>query len=71
MNFNNVAAGAMHALSDRHQARCERCDILDIDVHDGNGTEDIVRKINKPENLQSRNFNTAPGAESQKLDAAI
>jgi len=43
--FNNVAAGAMHALSDeKHRPRCERCAIVDIDAHHGNGTEDIVRK---------------------------
>lgn len=46
--FNNIAAGAMHALSERHRTRCERVAILDIDVHHGNGTEDIVRKINDP-----------------------
>lgn len=43
--FNNVAAGAMHALSDeKHRPRCERCAIVDIDAHHGNGTEEIVRK---------------------------
>jgi len=43
--FNNVAAGAMHALSDeKHRPRCERCAIVDVDVHHGNGTEEIVRK---------------------------
>lgn len=43
--FNNVAAGAMHALSDEeHRPRCERCAIVDIDAHHGNGTEEIVRK---------------------------
>ena len=49
--FNNIAAGAMHALSDRHRSRCKKCAILDIDVHHGNGTEDIVRKINDPERI--------------------
>lgn len=43
--FNNVAAGAMHALSDeQHRPKCERCAIVDIDAHHGNGTEEIVRK---------------------------
>jgi len=43
--FNNVAAGAMHALSDeKHRPRCERCAIVDVDAHHGNGTEEIVRK---------------------------
>jgi len=49
--FNNIAAGAMHALSDRHRIRCERCAILDIDIHHGNGTEDIVTKINDPDRI--------------------
>jgi len=44
--FNNIAAGAMHALFYRHRIRCERCAILDIDIHHGNGTEDIDRKRN-------------------------
>lgn len=35
----------MHALSDeKHRPRCERCAIVDIDAHHGNGTEEIVRK---------------------------
>ena len=35
----------MHALSDeKHRPRCERCAIVDVDVHHGNGTEEIVRK---------------------------
>jgi acetoin utilization deacetylase AcuC-like enzyme len=35
--FNNVAAGAMHALSDeKNRPRCERCAIVDIDAHHGN-----------------------------------
>ncbi|KAL7498166.1 hypothetical protein ACHAWT_007846 [Skeletonema menzelii] len=43
--FNNVAAGAMHALSDeKNRPRCQRCAIVDIDAHHGNGTEEIVRK---------------------------
>jgi len=49
--FNNVAAGAMHALSERHQVRCERVAIVDIDVHHGNGTEEIVRKAHDPGRL--------------------
>jgi acetoin utilization deacetylase AcuC-like enzyme len=46
--FNNIAAGALHAL-DAHY--CERVAIVDIDIHHGNGTEDIVRKCNRPEQL--------------------
>lgn len=46
--FNNVAAGALHALTE-HQ--CERVAIIDIDVHHGNGTEDIVRRYQHPSRL--------------------
>ena len=50
--FNNVAAGAMHALSnDSHQPRCQRCAIVDIDAHHGNGTEEIVVKCHDPGRL--------------------
>lgn len=50
--FNSVAAGAMHALSDEsHRPRCERCAVVDIDVHHGNGTEEIVRKCHDPGRL--------------------
>lgn len=48
--FNNVAAGAMHAISD-DKLLCERCAIVDIDVHHGNGTEEIVRKCHDPSKL--------------------
>lgn len=50
--FNNVAAGAMHALSDEnHRPKCERCAIVDIDVHHGNGTEEIVKNCDHPGRL--------------------
>jgi acetoin utilization deacetylase AcuC-like enzyme len=42
--FNNVAIGALHALSERHQVRCQKVAIVDIDAHHGNGTEEIVRR---------------------------
>lgn len=48
--FNSVAAGAMHAISDE-RLLCERCAIVDIDVHHGNGTEEIVRKCHDPSKL--------------------
>lgn len=48
--FNSVAAGAMHAISDE-RLLCERCAIVDIDVHHGNGTEEIVRKCHDPGKL--------------------
>lgn len=46
--FNNVAAGALHALEDHH---CERVAIVDLDIHHGNGTEDIVRRYPTPSRL--------------------
>ncbi len=50
--FNNVAAGAMHALSDEgKRPKCERCAIVDIDSHHGNGTEEIVKKCDDPGRL--------------------
>ena len=48
--FNNVAAGALHAISD-DKLLCNRCAIVDIDVHHGNGTEEIVRKCHDPSKL--------------------
>ena len=46
--FNNVAAGAFHALETHN---CERVAIVDIDVHHGNGTEDIVRRYPNPSRI--------------------
>ncbi|CAN0380616.1 unnamed protein product, partial [Ectocarpus fasciculatus] len=46
--FNNVAVGAMHALSHHH---LERVAIVDIDVHHGNGTEEICRAYPDPNRL--------------------
>jgi acetoin utilization deacetylase AcuC-like enzyme len=48
--FNNVAAGALYAISD-DRLLCNRCAIVDIDVHHGNGTEEIVRKCHDPSKL--------------------
>lgn len=48
--FNNVAAGALYAISD-DRLLCNRCAIVDIDVHHGNGTEEIVRKCHDPTKL--------------------
>jgi acetoin utilization deacetylase AcuC-like enzyme len=48
--FNNIAAGALHAISDE-RLLCERCAIVDIDVHHGNGTEEIVKKCHDPGKL--------------------
>jgi acetoin utilization deacetylase AcuC-like enzyme len=41
--FNSVAIGALHAL-DRWPGRARRVAIVDIDVHHGNGTEEIIRR---------------------------
>lgn len=46
--FNNVAAGALHALEEH---KCERVAILDLDIHHGNGTEDIVKTYPHPSRL--------------------
>ena len=46
--FNSVAAGAYHAL-EAH--KCERVAIIDLDIHHGNGTEDIVRRYPNPSRL--------------------
>lgn len=48
--FNNVAAGALHAISDE-SSLCKRCAIVDLDVHHGNGTEEIVKKNHDPARL--------------------
>ena len=48
--FNNVAAGALYAISE-DRLLCKRCAIVDIDVHHGNGTEEIVRKCQDPSKL--------------------
>jgi acetoin utilization deacetylase AcuC-like enzyme len=48
--FNNVAAGALYAIEE-DSLMCERCAIVDIDVHHGNGTEEIVRKCHDPSKL--------------------
>jgi acetoin utilization deacetylase AcuC-like enzyme len=46
--FNSVAAGALHALEHHN---CERVAIIDLDIHHGNGTEDIVRRYTQPSRL--------------------
>ncbi|GBG27432.1 Ankyrin repeat domain-containing protein 1 [Hondaea fermentalgiana] len=44
--FNNVMVGAMHAL-EAYPDTIRRIAIVDFDVHHGNGTEEIVSKLNK------------------------
>lgn len=46
--FNNVGAGALHALEFH---KIERVAIIDLDIHHGNGTEDIVRRYGQPSRL--------------------
>jgi acetoin utilization deacetylase AcuC-like enzyme len=41
---NNVAVGAAYAMS-YHRDTVHRVAIVDIDVHHGNGTEDIIRNL--------------------------
>uniref|UniRef100_A0A6S8HTR1 histone deacetylase n=1 Tax=Amphora coffeiformis TaxID=265554 RepID=A0A6S8HTR1_9STRA len=48
--FNNVAAGALYAITNERDL-CGRCAIVDIDVHHGNGTEEIIRKFSDPSRL--------------------
>ena len=46
--FNSVAAGALHALEGHNS---EKVAIIDLDIHHGNGTEDIVRRYTNPSRL--------------------
>ncbi len=46
--FNNVVVGALHAL-EVHSVR--RVAIVDLDVHHGNGTEELVRKYGQMDRL--------------------
>jgi acetoin utilization deacetylase AcuC-like enzyme len=48
--FNSVAAGALHAL-DPEGHNCPRVAIIDLDIHHGNGTEDIVKRYPHPSRL--------------------
>ena len=42
----------MHALADeRNGPKCERCAIIDIDAHHGDGTEEIVKNCRDPRRL--------------------
>lgn len=66
--FNNVAVGAAHALQ---VYKLKRIAIVDFDVHHGNGTEDIFRKV--PEILFCSTFqhpfypNTGSDSTSQHI----
>ena len=48
--LNSVAVAALHALAN-HSNDVNRVAIVDFDVHHGNGTEDIVRALGRPENI--------------------
>ena len=48
--LNSVAVAALHALS-THGDRIKKVAIVDFDVHHGNGTEDIVRALGRPDQL--------------------
>ena len=45
--LNSVAIGALYAVRENKK----RVAIVDLDVHHGNGTEDIVRRINRPSDI--------------------
>lgn len=45
-----MATGALHAISDEREL-CKRVAIVDLDVHHGNGTEEIVKKCHDPAKL--------------------
>lgn len=44
--FNNVMVGAMHAM-EKYPETIRKIAIVDFDVHHGNGTQEIVAKLNK------------------------
>ena len=48
--FNNIAIGAMHALT-AHAETVRRIAIVDIDVHHGNGTEEIVKSLSNHDQI--------------------
>ena len=48
--FNSVAAGALHAL-DEDGHGVQRVAIIDLDIHHGSGTEEIVRRYPHPSRL--------------------
>ena len=56
--FNNVAAGARHALAEHGLARVS---IFDFDVHHGNGTQDIFEREPKVQYLSTHQWPLYPG----------
>ena len=49
--FNTVAIAAMHALEGCGEYNCERVAIVDFDVHHGQGTDEVLRLYNRPNNI--------------------
>jgi len=71
--FNNIAVAALHGIESH---RLDRVAIVDIDVHHGNGTEEIVRHYARPEKLcfcsvhlydnpETDNFTFFPGSGAE------
>ena len=48
--FNSVAVGTLYAL-ENHKDIIKRVAIIDFDVHHGNGTEEILKKLNRPDEI--------------------
>jgi acetoin utilization deacetylase AcuC-like enzyme len=49
--FNTVAIAAMHALEGCGSNNVTRVAIVDFDVHHGQGTDEVLRLYNKPDNI--------------------
>ena len=66
--FNNVAAGALHALNVH---KLTRVAIVDLDVHHGNGTQEIIMEHASPDRLfffSVHLYDHAPGNDSSKYE---
>ena len=49
--FNTVSIAAMHAIEGCGENSVERVAILDFDVHHGQGTDEVLRAYNRPDNI--------------------
>ena len=49
--LNSVAVAATHALATHAERGVRRVAIVDIDVHHGNGTEEIVKALGRPDQI--------------------
>ena len=63
--FNNVAVGALHA---RVAHGLQRAAVVDFDVHHGNGTEDILRKVEGTAFFSIHQHPAYPGTGTKSLD---